>query len=459
MTIACAIYARISHDPNHDELGVRRQEADCRELAGKRGWEVAEVFVDDDRSAYSGKLRAGYRALLGAIEEGRVGSVVAWHPDRLHRSPRELEDFIDLLERSKCKVATVTAGDYDLATPAGRMTARVVGAVARGESEHKSARLRRKHLELAQAGKVGGGGTRPFGFTADRRHVDKREAKYVREAVSRFLAGDTLRSLCADFDRRGISTVTGSKWSPFVMRRMIGSPRIAGLRQLQGEVVGTAEWPAIVTPDDHRKVSAILNDPTRRKNRAVQRYLLAGIARCGLCDGKLVARPRSDKRRCYVCASGPGFHGCGKIRSLAEPLEELVAEAALHALDGPALASIRTDDRQGADDELAHVEDQLRELSELWGNGEITRKEWLAARAPLERRRDSALAGQADEARSVALGAFAASPGSLRKAWPKLGLDRQRAVLMAAIDKLTVGPAVKGRNTFDPSRVSIEWRA
>jgi hypothetical protein len=40
--------------------------------------------------------------------------VVTWHPDRLHRAPRELEDFVDLVEATGATVATVTAGDTDL---------------------------------------------------------------------------------------------------------------------------------------------------------------------------------------------------------------------------------------------------------------------------------------------------------------------------------------------------------
>src|SRR5690242_11876766 len=112
--VQAAIYARISRDPDGTELGVRRQEDDCRALAARKGWEVAQVFVDDDRSAFSGKPRPEYLAMLAAVEDRSVGAVIAWHPDRLHRSPRELEDFIDLIEASKCKVATHQAGDYDL---------------------------------------------------------------------------------------------------------------------------------------------------------------------------------------------------------------------------------------------------------------------------------------------------------------------------------------------------------
>jgi hypothetical protein len=38
-------------DTDHDELGVRRQERECRPLAERQGIEVVAVHVDDDRSA------------------------------------------------------------------------------------------------------------------------------------------------------------------------------------------------------------------------------------------------------------------------------------------------------------------------------------------------------------------------------------------------------------------------
>src|SRR5262245_3441044 len=135
MTTA-AVYARISTDRTGAGLGVQRQEADCRELATRMGWTVGEVFVDNDMSASCGKRRPEYERLLGALETKAVGAVLAWHPDRLHRSPTELEAFIDVIERTKAKVATVQSGEVDLSTPSGRMTARVVGAVARHEVEH-----------------------------------------------------------------------------------------------------------------------------------------------------------------------------------------------------------------------------------------------------------------------------------------------------------------------------------
>ncbi len=91
--------------------------------------------------------------MLDAVRGGLVDGIVAWHPDRLHRSPRELEDFLTLVEQHRLTIETVRAGAWDLSTPSGRMTARILGSVARGESEHKSDRVRRaleQHAELGR---------------------------------------------------------------------------------------------------------------------------------------------------------------------------------------------------------------------------------------------------------------------------------------------------------------------
>jgi len=60
-----AVYTRISRDFTGAVAGVARQEQDCREKAASLGWEVAEVFSDNDTSAYSGKRRPRYEAMLG----------------------------------------------------------------------------------------------------------------------------------------------------------------------------------------------------------------------------------------------------------------------------------------------------------------------------------------------------------------------------------------------------------
>jgi DNA invertase Pin-like site-specific DNA recombinase len=72
---SAAVYARISHDPSGERLGVQRQEADCLEEAKRRGWSVAQVYVDDDLSAYNPKKPGPeYQRLLSDIQLGRPRS-------------------------------------------------------------------------------------------------------------------------------------------------------------------------------------------------------------------------------------------------------------------------------------------------------------------------------------------------------------------------------------------------
>ena len=52
MSRAAAIYTRISKDDRGDQLGVMRQEKDCRAPAERKGWPVVQVFRDDDVSAF-----------------------------------------------------------------------------------------------------------------------------------------------------------------------------------------------------------------------------------------------------------------------------------------------------------------------------------------------------------------------------------------------------------------------
>jgi site-specific DNA recombinase len=160
----------------------------------------------------------------------------------------------------------------------------------------------------------------------------------IREAATRLLAGESIRSICTNLNERGQRTVTWVEWTQQTLRRMLASGRISGQREHRGVIVGPAEWPAIITAAETERIRALFSDPRRRTNRTARRYLLARLLRCGLCGSTLVSRPRADGTRRYVFASGPGLGGCGRITILAEHVEQVVTEAVLFRLDtsGPA---------------------------------------------------------------------------------------------------------------------------
>ena len=431
-------------------------------MCDARGWSAVEVFVDNDTSAYSGKRRPAYARLMEALKEGAFDAVLAWHPDRLHRSPKELEAFIDAIDATGAEIATVKAGTYDLSTATGRMTARIVGATARYESELKSERTARQALDSARAGRVAGGGTRPFGFEPDRRTLRPVEAAAIRDAARRVLAGESVRSLCVDFNAREISPVAGGAWHPSSMRRMLMSARISGQREHRGEIVADAQWPAIISAEQTARLRAVLGAPRRRPTRMPTRYLLAGMVRCSLCEATLVSRPRADGRRRYVCARGPGFHGCGRTYIVADELETLITEAVLYRLETPKLVGHLAHRDDGDADahqaELDAATAQEAELADAYGRQQITMTEWLAAREPIATRLDTARRALSRLAGTTALDEYLGHTDVLRNGWDTLPLLRRRAIIAAVLDHTIIGPGAPGRNRFDPRRVDPIWK-
>ncbi len=459
-----AVYARISSDPEGDRLGVNRQREDCETLAARKGWPITEVYVDDDRSAYSGKPRPEYRRLLDDIAARSVDALVVYNLDRLHRQPRELEAFFDITDAAGLVNPATVEGDINLGSHDGRFHARILGAVARKSSDDASRRIKRKNEERAAAGLPTGGGTRPFGCRADRVTVDPVEAALVREASSRVLAGDSVRAIATEWNARSIPTAAGKRWTVETLRRMLYSARISGQREHLGEIVAPGQWEAIITPEETARLRALLDERTRTRTRPVRRYLLAGLLRCSLCDAPLVARPQANGERRYVCAKGPGHSGCGRMAIKAEPVEAFLVTAVLVQLDTPAVAAALAG-AQSADaataaehDGLRQDREQLDELAKAYGDKVVTFPEWLAARAPIEARIDAAQRKLSRMSRSAAIDPYVGHSGVLRATWPTLPLNRQRSIVAALLDRAVIRPAVRGQTAFDPDRIAAVWR-
>lgn len=464
---AAAIYARISRDMTGEALGVERQLTDARKLAVERGWAVAEEYVDNDISAYAGKPRPAYERMLADIAAGTRDAVIVYNLDRLTRRPIELEQFTAICERAGVQqFATVTA-DIDLGTGDGMLMARMLAAFAAMESDKKSQRLRRKARELAEAGKISGGGLRPFGYAADRVTIIESEAEIVRQLAARYLAGDSLISLTTWLHDIEVSSVAGKPWRTGVLRAMLTNPRYAGLRAHHGEVVSAAVWPAIITPEQHHQLVAAFARKSLTTRRTARRYLLSGLLRCGRCGNKLFssARREGDRNtRRYVCSSGPDHGGCGRLTIVAEPVEEWLAEAVLLRLDSAAMGDALAG-RAAADErhsvllaELESDQAQLMELSDLWSAKAISTAEWKRAREPIEARIRTVERQLTQLTGTTALDGLIGNATELRESWESLNLTRQAAIVGAVLDFATVGPGTPGARALDPNRIIPTWR-
>jgi DNA invertase Pin-like site-specific DNA recombinase len=456
-TRRAAIYARLSQDRTGESLGIERQTTICTKLAQARGWEVTETYVDRDLSAFKETHRPGFEQLRADVRAGRVDAVLAVDQDRLSRRLSVLAELVDELGKLGVPIV-VDSGEIDTTSSDGVLRAQLLGMVAEHESRKKSERVRRQRDQAAERG-VPAGGRRPYGYEQDGMTVREAEADLVREGVRRYLAGESMRGISVDWNSRGVLTAGGGTWNVSVLRTVLANPRYAGLRVHRGDVVGAAAWPAVISRADHERVVRLLGDPRRvRKGRPPAR-LLSSMLRCGRCGSTLHVSRRSDGAACYQCGMTPGRVNCGGIAVAAEPVEACVEAALLARIDTPKVTRAiakKTAAPKTAGDDLGALEADLAALSELFGSGNISRREWLAARTPLLDRVTRAQAALTPEA--PALEGFT-GPGATER-WAGLNIDRRRAILGALVEAIVVNPApVPGRRTFNPDRLDIQWKS
>lgn len=477
------IYLRQSLDRTGSGAAVERQREDCLKLCAERGWQVAHTFVDNDVSASSRKPRPEYRNMLESVEQGGAEVVVAWHIDRLTRRLTELEELIELAQRTGLRIATVT-GDVDLSTDAGRLVGRILASVARGEVERKGARQKRAQQQAAEQGRPAGG-RRPFGYASDGVTVNEPEAHHVRQAYADVMHGASLKSIARRWNEAGVLTTAcrrvpdhdthecsgtpcnkrtdhekheceGGLWSHSTARGVLKNPRYAGLRTYRGEVVGPATWPALVDSDTFEAVRAILSVPERRTTLTTARkYLLPSLALCWKCGSDVATGHTRHNKRVYVCRA----RKC--ISRKAEPVDAFVEAVVIERLSRPDAADVLSpsdsDELRTLTAKAAGVRERLDDLATGLEEGLLT---LAAVRKSSERLRDElgrVEAAIASAARADSLGPLVAAH-DVRAAWEGLDIAQRRQVVDALMTVTLLKPE-SGRRDFDPESVRIDWRA
>lgn len=341
--VQAAIYCRISLAVLKDTTKVDEQEAQCREVARRLGWEVTAVFKDNSRSAWQrNRKRDGWDAMLEGLRVGRFGAIVSYWGDRIVRQPRDLEDLLDLREGRKISVASVM-GRYDFNNKDHRMMMRWEVGRACNESDTISERVINHH-ELRRArglARPGGRGGRAFGFETDGMTHVEAECAVIREMAVRVLRGETVGSISRDVSARGWLTPAGNEFGYGTVRKMLARPRYAGLMP-DGE--SKAAWASVLERDTWERVRLLLDAKAEQFGYATnaRRWLLSGIAVCGavsggeVCCTPLIIKPskgrgRQEYQQGYACPR----KGCGKVYRSAPHLDAYVGARVVGLLNNP----------------------------------------------------------------------------------------------------------------------------
>ncbi|MDP9692713.1 UNVERIFIED_ORG: DNA invertase Pin-like site-specific DNA recombinase [Arthrobacter globiformis] len=458
---ACGIYARISSDDG-SALGVARQIEDCTREAERRGWPVAEVYTDNDVSATKAKVRPAYERMLAAIEERGIDALVVYDVDRLTRTPAELERFIDLADRHHASLASV-GGELDLATPQGRLTARIKGSVARHEVEQMSRRLKRKFDANAKEGKPHG--VTPFGYRREvitdehgkaagyREVIDPVQAEAIRELYRMVIAGESLRSMAAYLNASGFKTGRGNGFQGNVVGNMLRKPRYAGHRTHDKQIIGKGDWEPIVSQEIYDQALAVLSTPGRRHSRGLEpKYLLSGIVLCGRCGTAM--RPNVSTRRppCYICPD------CMKLTRQMEPVHEVVNAVMVARLSSPALIAAmaaKPDELEAATAARDALLARMDTTADMYAAGEMADRQFARINAQLQEQLTVAeRLVRSLQPKGVMDGMTGPNAAT---GWAAASIERRREIIrtLARITILPTGPGIR----FQPEHVAIEWIA
>lgn len=499
------VYTRISDDREGRQNGTDRQERQCRALADRNGDEVVAVFTDDDRSAYSGKPRPGYRDMLKFLRDGHADGVLALAPTRLYRRLDDGLDFFRLITEKGLEVETVKAGRYNLSTADGRRDALRAAIDAQHEAELIAERVRDAKADNLRDGTYRGG-PRPFGyegdgvtirslvcprcfategFSVDREcsscgepavNAEGSEAWHLEQASNALVAGDSLRSICRTLAGAGVRTVPrrykqpdgtrgepeDREWRAEELRKLLMRPRNAGLMEkrtkgpdgkLHSEIVGRAAWAPIVSEETWRACLAVLSNPERRTTTSNARvWLGSGLYRCGVegCEetmrcstsGKGPGRPNAIS---YRCRSGP------HLTRIAAPLDEFIETLVLERLARPDAVETLLPPPRGGEvrEDLAKSANELRAkldgLAADFAADLITRQQLLDGTA-LTRKRLEAVESkmEAQSQHSVLAGLPLGDPDRLDAEWPDYHLDKRQAIVNALMT-VTLMPGRPGR--------------
>jgi site-specific DNA recombinase len=363
----------------------------------------ANVLVQSAKVRVSARRRDAWDKMMVAAAAGELRSVLVWKLDRFTRSPRQMEDLIDLAEHHGVVIDGPHSGHIDLTTTAGRQQARGAAMQTAAESDNTSERVRAVFVDARRNGEVIGG-PHVFGFEHAGDHVHRPdEEALLREAATRTLAGEPLAGIADDFATRGVITTTGKPFRASNLGRMLARPRYGGYVEHHGEIVGRIPGEPVLDTDTYEAVRAMLTS-RRRGRRPSGRYELTGLARCGRpgCGHTMSgatatkSRAKGTTNRLYRCPEHSG--GCG-LAINADVLEERVRARALELLADPdtrtaigARNAAPNDARNVAAAQLADVEAQLVDLETKKALGDVIQAAYDAAKPILDRRRGKALA-------------------------------------------------------------------
>ena len=176
MSKRVGLYLRVS--TKNGQTVENQRQALAETISRRRGWVIAEEFVDDGISGAKGRdKRPAFDRLLKAVVRRKIDIVAAWSVDRLGRSLQDLIGFLGELNAAGVDLYLEKQA-VDTTTPAGRALFQMLGVFAEFERAIIQERI---HAGLARARENGTKSGKAIG----RPQIDRRRAEEIRAELQK----------------------------------------------------------------------------------------------------------------------------------------------------------------------------------------------------------------------------------------------------------------------------------
>lgn len=373
------IYARYSTELQ-TESSIADQFRVCREYAAGRGWTIVAEHADRGISGAALGNRPGAQAAIAADAD----VLLVIDLSRLARS-QDLSPLIAQLRHRGVRVIGIQDG-FDSDSRTARMQAGMSGIMSEEFRAMVADRTRAALETRAKDGRPTGG--KAYG-----------EPAIVREIFERFAAGESMRAIASDLNRRNVPSPgstwnrktrrTDGRWLISTLNTLLQNERYAG-RQIWNRsqwvkhpvtgkrerrerpesewivrpceaLIDAATWEAAQARFRRRKAAPRAGRPT---------YVLSGLLVCALCGSRLVVY--GGRQRRYVCGTyhAGGEHACSnRVTFTRRAAEDVILGHVRERMLSPKAiaAGIRLlrEERAAAEGEAVIDNPARRELAEL----------------------------------------------------------------------------------------------
>ncbi|WP_105970390.1 recombinase family protein [Streptomyces geranii] len=402
-----------------------------------------------------------FTPLNGYMPRTEIQGAIVYDVDRLTRDNRHLEDAIETVEFFNCPIIDIT-GTLDLLSENGRDMARVMVTMAGKQSAATSRRVKNIHNAMAREG-IPVGGTRPFGWKADKRTADPEEKKLVVDAARDLLDGVNVNTVLKRWEKKGVQTPRGNFWVRSTFIHMITSPRMVGwrvhgpqnlpfheryARDTEGNPI-KAQYEALLDEKTWRAVVELLTGPDRPgagEYTGKLKYMCSGIIRCGNCGSKLRGNAKAKNSHEYVC------DGCRRVTGSGRAIDKLITALVLARLEQEEL-SVPPANWPKTEELTALEASKAGLLAQFKENPDMGSYIW-----PEVRKLEVEITKLTKERAAYLRKVTRSRRPNLVEAWPTLEVEQQRDICAENFEVVILNSATKGGNRFDETRLQVVYR-